>query len=495
MHSQTKVVKKEWHTFRKRKIPTIVPFVYYFTFFNKDNLGRDFIAVHIVNNDWHHFLTLKTSFDEIGEFMLELLLKDKNLIQKRRKDSQTIASEWLSFCRKKLTNVNDLDKKELMAILKTFYDFYGKYSIINVPPWMFLVDKLTYHLLEILSHYTKENINEIFTVLTSPNKATRIKTEELRVLSLSIRIKEENITKFTKLDEFKNLVKDYFYVPFDYLGPELWDRTYYKNKIKELLTFSLETLKRQKEGIFDYQKKLVEKQKDTIKKLKMSSELVDLFEAMKEITLLQDDKKAVTTEAHYYLQQIFKGLSRNTNLSFFNFYYLTYEETEKLTLNSKKISKKIKDRQKLSLSVIENGNLKILVSKEGKQFAGENNLALPSDIKEEIVNELKGSVGSQGKAVGEVRVIESPSVMSKFKEGEILVAPMTSPDYVPIMTKAKAIITNEGGITCHAAIVSREMGIPCIIGTEVATSALKDGDIVEVDAINGIIKIIKRKNS
>ena len=94
--------------------------------------------------------------------------------------------------------------------------------------------------------------------------------------------------------------------------------------------------------------------------------------------------------------------------------------------------------------------------------------------------------------------LQPPSIgfeISKIQKGDVLVAPMTSPDYVPIMTKAKAIITNEGGITCHAAIVSREMGIPCIIGTEVATSALKDGDIVEVDAINGIIKIIKRKNS
>jgi phosphoenolpyruvate synthase/pyruvate phosphate dikinase len=67
-------------------------------------------------------------------------------------------------------------------------------------------------------------------------------------------------------------------------------------------------------------------------------------------------------------------------------------------------------------------------------------------------------------------------------QGNILVCPMTLPDYVPAMKKARAIITNEGGITCHAAIISRELKIPCIVGTKIATQVLKDGDRVEVDA-------------
>lgn len=72
-----------------------------------------------------------------------------------------------------------------------------------------------------------------------------------------------------------------------------------------------------------------------------------------------------------------------------------------------------------------------------------------------------------------------------------MVCVMTLPDYVSAMKLAKAIITDEGGITCHAAIISRELGIPCIVGTKIATKILKDGDLVEVDADRGIIKIIK----
>jgi len=72
-----------------------------------------------------------------------------------------------------------------------------------------------------------------------------------------------------------------------------------------------------------------------------------------------------------------------------------------------------------------------------------------------------------------------------------MVACMTKPEFVPAMKKAIAIITDEGGLTCHAAIISRELGIPCVIGTKVATKILKDGMEVEVDADKGIVKIIK----
>ncbi len=90
-----------------------------------------------------------------------------------------------------------------------------------------------------------------------------------------------------------------------------------------------------------------------------------------------------------------------------------------------------------------------------------------------------------------VKIVLSSTDFAKFNKGDILVASMTRPEYVPVMKKAKAIITDEGGITCHAAIVSRELNIPCIIGTKNATRILQDGDEVEVDANNGTIKIIK----
>ncbi|MFA6445809.1 MAG: PEP-utilizing enzyme [Candidatus Paceibacterota bacterium] len=106
--------------------------------------------------------------------------------------------------------------------------------------------------------------------------------------------------------------------------------------------------------------------------------------------------------------------------------------------------------------------------------------------------ELKGSVAYKGIVRGKVSVINSIDDMKKFKEGDVLVSIQSSPSLMPALLKCSAIITDEGGIMCHASIISRELKKPCIIGTKIATKVLKDGDIVEVDANNGIIKILDK---
>ncbi len=78
--------------------------------------------------------------------------------------------------------------------------------------------------------------------------------------------------------------------------------------------------------------------------------------------------------------------------------------------------------------------------------------------------------------------------MAKLQQGDVLVSVATNPALLPAMKKASAIVTNMGGLTCHAAIVSRELGIPCVIGTKIATKWLKDGDKIEVDANTGIVR-------
>ncbi|MEM3454955.1 MAG: phosphoenolpyruvate synthase [Candidatus Micrarchaeia archaeon] len=100
---------------------------------------------------------------------------------------------------------------------------------------------------------------------------------------------------------------------------------------------------------------------------------------------------------------------------------------------------------------------------------------------------LKGLPASPGFATGKVRVILDISDLPSMQSGEILVTKMTTPDFVPAMRKASAIITDEGGLTSHAAIVSRELGVPAVIGTEKATSILKNEMLVTVDANKGII--------
>ncbi len=100
---------------------------------------------------------------------------------------------------------------------------------------------------------------------------------------------------------------------------------------------------------------------------------------------------------------------------------------------------------------------------------------------------VSGLGASPGIAVGKVKIIHNLDELSKIQAGDVLVTKMTNPDMVPVMMKSAAIVTDEGGITCHAAIVSRELGIPCVVGTRNATQVLKDGMIVTVNGSEGIV--------
>jgi pyruvate,water dikinase len=100
---------------------------------------------------------------------------------------------------------------------------------------------------------------------------------------------------------------------------------------------------------------------------------------------------------------------------------------------------------------------------------------------------LRGVAASPGVATGRVRVLASAADSAKLLPGEVLVAAMTSPDWVPIMRRAAAIVTDAGGMTSHAAIVSRELGVPCVVGAHTATQSLRDGTLVTVNGTDGTV--------
>jgi phosphohistidine swiveling domain-containing protein len=129
--------------------------------------------------------------------------------------------------------------------------------------------------------------------------------------------------------------------------------------------------------------------------------------------------------------------------------------------------------------------VKILAGKKAEPYLKE----FLDEVKDKVI---KGTIASQGKVFGRARIILKKKDFTKLKKGEVLVTTMTRPEYFPILKKAAAIVTDEGGLTSHAAIISRELGVPCVIGTKIATQALKSGDRVEVDANKGIVKIISK---
>ena len=181
-----------------------------------------------------------------------------------------------------------------------------------------------------------------------------------------------------------------------------------------------------------------------------------------------------------------------------NMQKLTDEQIVELATYAKRIEKHYGCYMDMEWGVDERDNkLWILQARPETVWSRKNKKKLEANantVQGKVVDKkviVKGLPASPGSAAGKVHVILDPSHIDDFKQGEILVTEMTAPDWVPAMKKAKAIVTDSGGMTCHASIVSRELGIPCIVGTKsrgaAATGAIKDGIDITVDATHGVV--------
>ena len=181
-----------------------------------------------------------------------------------------------------------------------------------------------------------------------------------------------------------------------------------------------------------------------------------------------------------------------------NIQKLTDEQIIELAGYAKKIEEHYGCYMDMEWGVDErDGKLWILQARPETVWSRRNkeNGGAPKEEKKAVTTDrkviVKGLPASPGQVSGRVHVILDPSRIDEFKEGEILVTEMTAPDWVPAMKKAKAIVTDSGGMTCHASIVSRELGIPCIVGTksrgEAATTTIPDGIDVTIDATHGVV--------
>ena len=165
---------------------------------------------------------------------------------------------------------------------------------------------------------------------------------------------------------------------------------------------------------------------------------------------------------------------------------------EKQILEYARLGKKLEEHygkpQDIEFAVENNNDLFIVQTRAITTLKKKDPLTQRPTIQEESGKILlKGETASAGVYSGKVKIVHDPSELGKVEKGDILVTTMTTPDMVPAMQRAGAIVTNEGGLTCHAAIVSREMGTPCLVGTEHATEVLKDDEIITVHATRGLV--------
>lgn len=203
------------------------------------------------------------------------------------------------------------------------------------------------------------------------------------------------------------------------------------------------------------------------------------FEARKILTEFYNYNKIFQP----YIEEAGKRLKRN-DLS-----WLSYTEIIEL-MGGKKI--RISDRDHLNWVLAKANKWNIIKGKEADKIMNDFDIHF-FDISTKLI---KGTVANKGIYTGRVKVVRTifsdniSEEIKKVKKGDVLVAETTGPEMMIACEKAGAIITDEGGLTSHAAIVSRELGIPCIVGAKIATKVLNDGDLVEVDAENGFVKLI-----
>jgi pyruvate,water dikinase len=185
----------------------------------------------------------------------------------------------------------------------------------------------------------------------------------------------------------------------------------------------------------------------------------------------------------------FQELAKRMNLTYAELIEMKYKEIEELLQNGRQTSfsfkKELAMRYRDSALVLEHGKVSLLIGKELKQYYGREKRQLNYGLD---IRELRGQPASPGRAEGRVSIVHSVNEIGKVKRGEVLVTSATTPMHLPAMEKSVAIVTDEGGLLSHAAIVSRELKIPCVVGTKIATRVFKDGDLVEVDAEKGIVR-------
>ena len=325
-----------------------------------------------------------------------------------------------------------------------------------------------------LKDLSKEEIN----TLTSPTELSNIQREQQELLRLYKSSKDKNIEDGLKdiSDKYYWIKNDYAHI--DYLGPK-----YFKEEL-EKMDKDLKLVEQ-----FEHDGKRfnesVSKQKELIKNKQFDEKTIQKINFFNWITIYRDDRKKYTLISNHFLMELIKKINQEYKIDLKLLENILPNELEQFLKDIQRGDfKKLEERKRFGiLTYAAENKMEIISGPEVKEYFKIVEATITA-------SEIHGSTASPGKVIGQVKIVLNQNDFPKLQKGDILVASMTRPDYAPILRKAAAIVTDEGGITCHAAIVSRELGIPCIVGTQVATRALKDGDLIDVNANHGLIKII-----
>ncbi|MBU1198193.1 hypothetical protein KJ765_06840 [Candidatus Micrarchaeota archaeon] len=330
---------------------------------------------------------------------------------------------------------------------------------------------------------------QVFALLESSPKKPFATQEEEALLNMVESVKDHHdVRAFLNgvvSDPVNSLLEDhekrFFWIPFDYAG-DTWTREHFEETVRSMLKPSFDANKRLRD-IRAYYDRLPERQAMMENELNLTEADRVVLKTIRIASFLMDYKKECFTKSHFMYRNLVYEVARRLGWSAKEVYAHTPKEVVD-ALNGKRITKKTGIR----ILHVNSGVAQLMDGVTASQFMAEQGIVSKT---QDEVSELKGTCACGGTVKGTAKVILKAQDLDQLEDGDVLVTVMTTPDFVRGMKKAAAIITNDGGITCHAAIVSREFNIPCIVGTRIATSVFKDGDLLDVRASHGIVRKIQ----
>lgn len=442
-------------------------------------------------------LKLKASFtngrnlaDEISYDLNELTNMEETLASKV-KPGQKFLRKYLKLCYqysdrliKTSKNINKvkefrkLDGRKLLAL----YEKYQK-SVLMIMPFMTtpmvidnLLKKKIFKLLGKEAGLKDRKEKEILlSKLIVPKKKSFFVQETESLLNMALKL-QKNKSVNIEQDIQKHLEKFTWTSCHVYLG-KFQTKKDIEKKIKKLLKEDpreklAQTKKVRGKTLKNYQKAFIQ-----IRKSKKLLELVDLA---REFLYLQTYKMDVLFIAHYFVYPLLEEIGKRLNLKVDELVYLTGEEIIDMLKGEKKIKKiETRDRMKSYALIKTNNKFTVLAGEKVKRV-------IRKTIYKEV--EVRGTIANKGRATGKAKLVYDVKDIHKVNKGDIIVSPMTEPKLVPAIVMAAGIITDFGGLLCHAAIISREFGMPCVVGTKKATKIFRDDDLIELNAYEGIAR-------
>ena len=443
------------------------------------------LHISTLHNDYWDLYYFPEEFTALRDQYFAHIEKDKNYLQKHYQD-------WRKSCRRLQEKINALDgtlvKNDFSKVESTYKDFVEEYifeyalaapiqEACGFQPEQWIIPELEEYVKKYILDY-----NETLALLTSPIVISFITEEEIDHLQLAIKSKTSNIDELVKKHQGK-----YFWVQNNYADIQILGADFFREKISEAAKLSASKIETKIHELKIAPAKTQRKKEDLFKKHQPSLLLKRYVEIVEKFAEMQDVRKSFVLRANHYHKLFLGKVEQETSHPLDNLWFYSWGELTKAISSKTFLPDSEINRRKEMIVAVESKKEKVILSGSEANF-------FYSQLQEDVskVTTFSGLVAQVGKAQGKVKIVLKSEDIGKVSEGDILVSSMTRPEMTPAMKKAAAFITDEGGITSHAAIIARELRKPCIIGTKIATKVLHDGDEVEINADENIVSIIRR---